>query len=189
MRPVYRPRTGDDDVPAAASAAPRWQRHAEGIVTIGHDGNGFAFDNELPQHRVLVPEFALASRPVTNGEYLEFVRDGGYVRPEHWLFPSRVSGDPMTRGAVQEACEKARQHCGIQKPITPHSLRHAFAAHLLEAGADVRTIQLLLGHRSLSTTARYLKVPTRTVCATQSPLDLLPQITPPTAPAASVVHF
>jgi integrase/recombinase XerD len=111
------------------------------------------------------------------------------VRPKHWLFPSRVSGEPMTRGAVQEACEKARQHCGIQKPITPHSLRHAFATHLLEAGADVRTIQLLLGHRSLSTTARYLKVSTRSVCATQSPLDLLPQITPPTAPAAPVVHF
>ena len=100
------------------------------------------------------------------------------VRPDHWLFPSRVSGEPMTSGAVQEACDKARQRCGVQKPITPHSLRHAFATHLLEAGADVRTIQLLLGHRSLSTTARYLKVSTRSVCATQSPLDLLPQITP-----------
>jgi site-specific recombinase XerD len=111
------------------------------------------------------------------------------VRPDHWLFPSRVSGQPMTSAAVQEACEKARQRCGAQKPITPHSLRHAFATHLLEAGADVRTIQLLLGHRSLSTTARYLKLSTRSVCATQSPLDLLPQITPPIAPADPAKHF
>jgi integrase/recombinase XerD len=111
------------------------------------------------------------------------------VRPHHWLFPSRVNGEPMTRGAVLEACEKAREHCGIHKPITPHSLRHAFATHLLEDGADVRTIQLLLGHRSLSTTARYLKVSTRSVCATRSPLDLLPQITPPTPPASPIAHF
>src|SRR5258708_26940489 len=103
------------------------------------------------------------------------------VGPKHCLFPSRLSGEPMTSGAVQEACDQARQRCGVQKPITPHSLRHAFATHLLEAGADVRTIQLLLGHRSLSTTARYLKVSTRSVCATQSPLDLLPQLKAPTA--------
>jgi len=71
-----------------------------------------------------------------------------------------------------------------KKKITPHSLRHAFAVHLLEAGADVRTIQLLLGHRSLKTTAQYLCLATNKICATASPLDLLPQPSPPASAGA-----
>ena len=66
----------------------------------------------------------------------------------------------------------------LTKPVTPHALRHAFAVHLLEAGTDVRTIQRLLGHRSLETTARYLRIATTQVCATASPLDLLPRPVP-----------
>jgi len=99
-------------------------------------------------------------------------------RPKTWLFPGDIAGRPITRDAVGQACRRAHRACGIKKPITPHSLRHAFATHLLEAGTDVRRIQLLLGHRSLSTTSRYLKVATSTVCATPSPLDLLPKIEP-----------
>ena len=101
------------------------------------------------------------------------------VRPTLWLFPGDLPGQPITRGAVACACQKAHRASGITKPITAHSLRHAFASHLLESGTDVRTIQLLLGHRSLATTSRYLKVAISTVCATTSPLDLLPKVEPP----------
>jgi site-specific recombinase XerD len=72
-------------------------------------------------------------------------------------------------------CQKARRISGIPKPITPHSMRHAFACHLLESGTDIRQIQLLLGHRSLTTTAKYLHIATSKVCSTSSPLDLLPR--------------
>lgn len=96
-------------------------------------------------------------------------------KPQQWLFPGDVAGKPITRNAVENACQKAHGICGIPKPITPHSLRHAFAVHLLENGTDVRTIQLLLGHRSLATTARYLRIATNKVCSTTSPLDLLPR--------------
>lgn len=110
------------------------------------------------------------------------------VRPKTWLFPGDIAGRPITRDAVGQACQKARRACGVKKPITPHSLRHAFATHLLEAGTDVRRIQLLLGHRSLATTSRYLKIATSTVCATASPLDLLPKIEPP-PDASKPSHF
>jgi site-specific recombinase XerD len=96
-------------------------------------------------------------------------------RPKHWLFPSNLTDRHICREAVNEACQKAHRLSGIPKPITPHSLRHAFAVHLLESGTDVRKIQLLLGHRSLTTTARYLRIATSNVCATTSPLDLLPR--------------
>jgi ergothioneine biosynthesis protein EgtB len=92
LHPVYR------DAPALARAAApplRWLAYSEGVREIGHDGVGFSFDNERPGHRALVGAFELASRPVTNGEFLEFVRDGGYEQPEHWLSDgwAKVRGD------------------------------------------------------------------------------------------------
>ena len=96
-------------------------------------------------------------------------------KPKDWLFPGDFPGCHITRGAVNRECKKAHRGCKIPKPITPHSLRHAFAVHLLEQGTDVRTIQLLLGHRSLATTAKYLRIATSKVCSTSSPLDLLPR--------------
>jgi integrase/recombinase XerD len=107
------------------------------------------------------------------------------TRPKVWLFPGDIVGQPISTCAVEDACRKARQRSGLRKPITPHSLRHAFAVHLLESGTDVRTIQLLLGHRSLATTARYLRIATSKVCSVSSPLDLLPRPVPvEPAPAA-----
>jgi len=111
------------------------------------------------------------------------------VHPVLWLFPGDLPGQPITRDAVGQACQKARRASGIKKPITPHSLRHAFATHLLESGTDLRTIQLLLGHRSLATTSRYLKVATRAVCATASPFDWLPQVEPPAPTATPASQF
>jgi len=106
---------------------------------------------------------------------LELLR--GYwrrVRPVEWMFPGEIPHRPLTRSAVNLAVAQASQCAGLRKHISPHSFRHAYAVHLLEAGTDVRRIQLLLGHRSLATTARYLRLATTTVCATTSPLDLLP---------------
>ena len=82
------------------------------------------------------------------------------VHPKNFLFPGDIPDQPISTFAVQHACKKARRRAGIAKPVTPHSLRHAFAVHLLESGTDLRTIQLLLGHRNLSTTARYLRLAT-----------------------------
>jgi integrase/recombinase XerD len=96
------------------------------------------------------------------------------VRPREWLFPGQVPNQPLSREAVGQAVTHASERAGLTKATNPHSLRHAYAVHLLEAGTDLRKIQLLLGHRSLATTARYLLLATSAVCATTSPLDLLP---------------
>ena len=93
-------------------------------------------------------------------------------KPKEWLFPGDRVGGHISRFAVEEACQRAHQRSYSAKPITPHSLRHAFAVHLLEAGTDVRTIQILLGHRSLATTANYLRLTATKVCSTKSPFDL-----------------
>ena len=90
----------------------------------------------------------------------------------HWLFPGASPAHPLTTKAVVLACHKALRLSRLSKPLTPHSLRHCFAVHLLEAGTDIRTIQLLLGHRSLSTTARTLHLAAFKVSTTTSPLDL-----------------
>jgi integrase/recombinase XerD len=120
---------------------------------------------------------------------LEVLRDWWRLRrPTIWLFPGHRPDHPLGRAAVEQACHRARRRARLTKPLTPHVLRHCFAVHLLEAGTDVRTIQLLLGHRSLETTARYLRIATTHVCATTSPLDLLPRpVSPssdPTTPPA-----
>lgn len=111
------------------------------------------------------------------------------VRPRQWLFPGDIPGKPLTRHAVDLACRVALGQSGLTKPVTPHSFRHAFAVHLLEAGTDVRTIQLLLGHRSLSTTAVYLRIAASKVCATTSSLELLPHPALPEPVLPAPRHF
>ena len=111
------------------------------------------------------------------------------VRPKDWLFEGDIPGQPINRSSVELACQKACQLPGNRKSITPHSLRHAFAVHLLESGTDVRTIQLLLGHRSLATTARYLRIATSKVCSASSPLDLLPRPIPVEPEPSTPQHF
>lgn len=121
---------------------------------------------------------------------LRILRDWWRVeRPQPWLFPGDMPGQHISTDAVEQACQKARRLCAIPKPITPHALRHAFAVHLLESGTDVRTIQLLLGHRSLATTARYLRIAATKVCSTTSPLDLLPNPVPVESKPAPPQHF
>jgi integrase/recombinase XerD len=100
------------------------------------------------------------------------------THPGEWLFPGDRAGQPVTASTIDRTCREVRMQCDIDKPVTPHSLRHAFAVHLLEAGTDLRTIQLLLGHRNLGTTARYLMIATSKVCATTSPLEFLDAIVP-----------
>jgi integrase/recombinase XerD len=97
-------------------------------------------------------------------------------KAQQWLFSGNRSEHPITRHAVEKACREALRLSGICKHVTPHSLRHAFAVHMLENGTDIRTIQLLLGHSNMSTTANYLRLATTQVCSATSPLDLLPRV-------------
>jgi site-specific recombinase XerD len=95
------------------------------------------------------------------------------ARPSDYLFPGSRPDQPITSASVHRFCRAARERCGLDKRVTVHTLRHSFATHLLEDGTDLRTIQILLGHRSLGTTARYLHVATAALRSTRSPLDRL----------------
>jgi site-specific recombinase XerD len=94
-------------------------------------------------------------------------------RPERCLFPGEEVDQPMGPSTIQRALKAARVRAGIAKPASPHTLRHSYATHLMEAGTDLRVIQTLLGHRSLRTTAIYTHVATERVLTTRSPLDAL----------------
>jgi ergothioneine biosynthesis protein EgtB len=119
LRPAYR-----DCPPAPARDVPplRWFHHPGGIAWIGHGGGSFSFDNERPRHRVLVDAFALASRLVTNGEYLEFVEDGAYARPELWL---------------SDGWDAVRSQ-GWQAPLYWHGDRDAWRVTTLSGLRDLR---------------------------------------------------
>lgn len=102
------------------------------------------------------------------------------TRPGLWLFPGQEPGSHVSVAALQSACRAARRQARISKPVTPHSLRHSFATHLLEGGIDIRVIQVLLGHTLLETTARYAQVATGLIASTPSPFDQLSlEVIPP----------
>ena len=102
------------------------------------------------------------------------------ARPPHFLFPGRTPHKPIETTTLHAACRSAATAAGLDKRVSVHVLRHSFATHLLESGADIRIIQVLLGHENLSTTARYTRVSTQVIARTASPLDRLTlQVTPP----------
>lgn len=97
----------------------------------------------------------------------------GAMLPRGWLFPGRPPVNPMSTRQLNRAVHAAADAAGIKKRVTPHTLRHSFATHLLEQDIDIRVIQVLLGHAKLDTTALYARVATNTIRAVTSPLDRL----------------
>lgn len=94
-------------------------------------------------------------------------------RPTSWLFPGLSREQALTASAVQKVCLHVTRQAGVPKHVTPHTWRHTFATHHLEAGTDLRTIQMLLGHAALKTTAVYLHVAAQALGQNRSVLDLL----------------
>jgi site-specific recombinase XerD len=102
------------------------------------------------------------------------------ARPRTWLFPGRDESKPIDVQVLYAGCRSATKAAGLAKRVSVHTLRHSFATHLLESGVDIRIIQVLLGHNSLATTARYTQVARTTIAKTESPLDRLSlEVVPP----------
>ena len=99
--------------------------------------------------------------------------DLGVPVADRWLFPGRRKGLHLTPRQVSRLFQEAIARAGIKKKVTLHALRHSFATHLFDRGTDIRTIQALLGHEKLETTARYTRVATGLITAVESPLDQL----------------
>lgn len=136
---------------------------AAGVLHIRHTKGG------RPRTLMLSPRLLSALRV-----YWKAVRP-----PGPWVFPGRVgspkhwSDRPVTRRRASDVFRQVRRAAGIERPVTLHGLRHGFATHLLEAGVDLHTIQVLLGHQHVETTTRYMEVRTDLIRRTPSPLDLL----------------
>ena len=118
-------------------------------------------------------------------QLLELLRDWwregrrlGVLLPRGWLFPGRCPLEPLSTRQLNRAVHAAAEVAGIKKRVSPHTLRHSFATHLLEQDTDIRVIQVLLGHAKLDTTALYTRVANTTIRTVTSPLDRLAPLTP-----------
>ncbi len=113
----------------------------------------------------------IALSPALLGRLKTYYR---WLRPADWLFPSKYClGEPLNEGTIRTLCRNAGRRAGIPLRVHPHLFRHACATHMLDAGADLRTIQELLGHADIRTTARYLHVSWKRLQAASSPFDAL----------------
>ena len=111
----------------------------------------------------------LSPRPLT--ELRKYWKE---IRPPEYLFPGKTFKVPLSSTTIQKTCKAAVQKAGLLKNVTPHTLRHSCATGLLEAGVDLLTISRLLGHKSFSTTMKYLHVRRLHLESASSPLDWLP---------------
>lgn len=141
--------------------------------------------SDIDSHRMLIRveqgKGAKDRDAILSARLLHLLREYWKVqRPADYLFPGTRAGTHVHPNTIREVCQEAAQMAGLTKRITPHLLRHSFATHLLENGTDTRAIQVLLGHKRIDTTARYVAVTPRTLGQIVSPLDRLP-----TAPSAA----
>ena len=126
----------------------------------------------LDRHAMLSPSLLTVLR-----EWYRFGQSQNRLMPGGWLFPGQNPTNPMSARQLNRAFHAALNETDIDKKVTLHSLRHSFATHLLESGVDIRIIQVLLGHKKLTTTARYSHVASKTLREVKGPLDYL-KLTP-----------
>jgi len=120
------------------------------------------------RHAMLSPSLLKILR-----EWYRFGRSQNRLLPGGWLFPGQNPINPLSARQLNRAFHAALSETDIDKKVTLHSLRHSFATHLLESGVDIRVIQVLLGHKKLTTTARYTQVASKTLREVKGPLDYL----------------
>ena len=113
-----------------------------------------------------------------SGKLLEVLREyWRWKKPKTYLFPSdhrKRADQPVTDKVIWWICKRAATTAGIKKRVSPHTLRHSYATHMLEGGADLRTIQVLLGHQDIKDTVIYLHLSNRHLTAVANPLDRMP---------------